>query len=79
METEAAWGSMTEMYVQHGVGGVLSHRPSKNEQKKKVDRITPVILKLWSHDPFLLLKITKGLKKQLFMWVISICIYHIRN
>lgn len=60
-------------------GGVLSHRPSKNEQKKKVDRITPVILKLWSHDPFLLLKITKGLKKQLFMWVISICIYHIRN
>lgn len=34
---------------------------------------------LWSHDPFTLLKIIEKPKELLFMWVLSIGIYHIRN
>ena len=60
-------------------GGVLSHVSCAKEQKKEeLDHIIPVIVKLWFRMPFLF-KITKDPRELLFMWVLSISMYHIRN
>lgn len=60
-------------------GGVLSHVANAKEQKKKeLDHIIPAIVKLWLRMPFLF-KIMKDPKELLFMWILSIGIYHIRS